>query len=153
MTTPIVPSITDEQLAKLERLSDGANQSGWYWDDKTVDEDGYTFIPEGSCLVGEIFLAEQYEGDQEDCNFIEAAKPAVIKSLITRLRAAEKDAERYRWLRDHGLHHEAPGSTAAIAPGFGPFICMQLPSSGAPNRIRLGSGADAYIDAEMERSK
>lgn len=105
MTTPIVPSITNEQLAKLERLSDGANQSGWYWDDKTVDEDGYTFIPEGSCLVSEICLAEQYEGYQEDCNFIEAAKPAVIKSLITRLRAAEKDAARYRWLRTRAYGH------------------------------------------------
>ena len=140
MSQPIVPSITDEQLAKLERLSDGANQSGWYWDDKTVDEDGYTFIPEGSCLVGEIFLAEQYEGDQEDCNFIEAAKPAVIKSLITRLRAAEKDAARYRWLRDR----------VGVDFAYGDFMAY-LPTGGYRLDEQAKNETDQAIDAAMEQ--
>lgn len=140
MSQPIVPSITDEQLAKLERLSDGANQSGWYWDDKTVDEDGYTFIPEGSCLVGEIFLAEQYEGDQEDCNFIEAAKPAVIKSLIARLRAAEKDAARYRFIRSE---YTRPGFLSSD-PSKAKWLDEYLVS---------GKKMDAKIDLEMERDQ
>ena len=31
--------------------------------------------------------------------------PEVLVELITRLRQAEKDAARYRWLRDEARHH------------------------------------------------
>lgn len=62
MTTPPVPSITDEQLAELERAA-LAKKS------------------EGFLLVHNL-----------SCNDMLA--------LITRLRAAEADAARYRWLRD-----------------------------------------------------
>ena len=31
--------------------------------------------------------------------------PSVVIELITRLRQAEKDAARYRWLRDDARHH------------------------------------------------
>jgi len=58
MTTPLVPSITDEQLSELESL--------------------LACDPQGS-----IFTSAKELG-----------------SLISRLRAAERDAERYRWLRD-----------------------------------------------------
>lgn len=34
--------------------------------------------------------------------FIAAANPAAILALLDRLEKAEKDAERYRWLRDTG---------------------------------------------------
>lgn len=57
MTTPIVPSITDGQLAELE----------------SSYEHAYCTIP-GS----------------------------LIAALVIRLRCAEKDAARYRWLRDSG---------------------------------------------------
>lgn len=63
--------------------------------------------------------------------------------------ALREDAERYRWLRDKGLHREIFADSAAVTPGRGPFIMIQLPSSGAPNRVALGSGADAYVDAAM----
>lgn len=39
-------------------------------------------------------------------SYIEIASPSNIKSLITRLRAAEVDAKRYRWLRDVLRHDE-----------------------------------------------
>ena len=36
---------------------------------------------------------------------IECASAESIMELITRLRQAEKDAARYRWLRDEARHH------------------------------------------------
>ncbi|HFH2583022.1 hypothetical protein [Pseudomonas aeruginosa] len=63
MTTPIVQSISDEQLAELE---------------------GYSQHP--------AFL-----GDEDS-----AITMGELRGLIARLRAAEADAKRYRWLRDSG---------------------------------------------------
>lgn len=71
---------------------------------------------------------------------------AVANSVVS---AERKDAQRYRWLKEKGLHHSIDAATAAIAPGVGPFICVQLPSSGAPNIVRLGTSADAYVDLSM----
>lgn len=71
------------------------------------------------------------------------------EELRDEVEALRKDAERYRWLRDKGLHREIFADSAAVAPGLGPFIMIQFPSSGAPNRVQLGSGADAYVDAAM----
>lgn len=107
MTTPIVPSITDEQLAALEAAANNR----------------YTTVP-GSLLAG----------------------------IAIRLRAAEKDAARYRWLRDKGLRNELFAASPTIAPGLGPYIAIQLPTSGAPNLVALGSGADAHVDVAMEKN-
>ena len=65
--------------------------------------------------------------------------------------ALRKDAERYRWLMKKGLHTEIYANSSAVAPGRGPYICVDLPSCGAPNRVALGSGADGYIDAAMSK--
>lgn len=107
MTTPIVPSITDEQLAELESSADHQ----------------YCTVP-GSIIAG----------------------------ILLRLRAAEKDAARYRWLRDKGLRNELFAASPTIAPGLGPYIAIQLPTSGAPNLVALGSGADAHVDVAMEKN-
>ncbi len=58
MTTPLVPSITDEQLIDLE----------------------------SQC--------EKFSGF--------AVNSTLVEQLISRLRAAERDAGRYRWLREQG---------------------------------------------------
>ncbi len=58
MTTPLVPSITDEQLADLEKQ------------------------------------CEKFAGF--------AVNSTLVEQLISRLRAAERDAGRYRWLREQG---------------------------------------------------
>jgi hypothetical protein len=57
MTTPPVPSITDEQLAELESIIGAADE--------------------------------------------EYPQRAIYASLIARLRAAEADARRYRWLKEN----------------------------------------------------
>lgn len=77
-----------------------------------------------------------------------AMLPGEIGSVVGSLR---KDAERYRWLMKTGLHTEIYAKSASIAPGRGPYICIDLPSCGAPNRLALGSGADGYIDAAMSK--
>ncbi|MGU2751265.1 hypothetical protein [Pseudomonas aeruginosa] len=66
MTTPIVQSISDEQLAELDELT--AKLTGDWWVDW-------------------------------DSSYAVTASPSNIQSLIARLRAAEADAKRYRWLR------------------------------------------------------
>lgn len=71
--------------------------------------------------------------------------------LKAEVEALRKDAERYRWLMNKGLHTEIYSNSAGIAPGRGPYICIDLPSSGAPNRVALGSGSDGYIDAAMSK--
>jgi len=73
---------------------------------------------------------------------------ATAKGIIDRL---QKDADRYQWLKEEGLHRSIDPPTAAIAPGVGPFICVQLPSSGAPTSIRLGASADDYVDRAMQK--
>ncbi|HBN9854790.1 hypothetical protein [Pseudomonas aeruginosa] len=65
MTTPIVQSISDEQLAELDELT--AKLTGDWWVDW-------------------------------DSSYAVTASPSNIQSLIVRLRAAEADAKRYRWL-------------------------------------------------------
>ncbi|HBO3547979.1 hypothetical protein BH77_19815 [Pseudomonas aeruginosa C2773C] len=66
MTTPIVQSISDEQLAELDELT--AKLTGDWWVDW-------------------------------DSSYAVTASPSNIQSLIARLRGAEADAKRYRWLR------------------------------------------------------
>jgi len=65
MTTPPVPSITDEQLAELEALADAAVAN-----------------PGG------------YEDSEEEFEFMSQIRPMNIAGLIARLRAAEADAKR-----------------------------------------------------------
>ncbi len=67
MTTPIVQSISDEQLAELDELTAKLAGEDWW-----VDWDG---------------------------SYTVTVSPSNIQSLIVRLRAAEADAKRYRWLR------------------------------------------------------
>lgn len=86
MTTPPVPSITDEQLAELESIIGAADE--------------------------------------------EYPQRAIYASLIARLRAAETDAARYRWLRGR-----LPGSAYRIAG--------VIYSEG-------GDGVDVAIDTAME---
>ena len=51
----------------------------------------------------EIIQIEIEVGYGDDLEIIEITRGEVIE-LINRLREAEKDAERYRWLRDIGRH-------------------------------------------------
>lgn len=69
MTTQIVPSITDEQLAIIESLAGAA-----------VANPGV------------------YEDSEEEFELMSQIRPMNIAGLIERLRCAEKDAARLEWL-------------------------------------------------------
>jgi uncharacterized protein YerC len=83
-------------------------------------------------IANEVMLLAKTLGDNDDANalFIAACNPAAIRELIERLEAAEKDAERYRQLRD-----KASMGTVHIATPNG--------------AIHYGSGADEAIDSAM----
>ncbi|MBX6133565.1 hypothetical protein ISD41_26870 [Pseudomonas aeruginosa] len=110
MTTPIVQSISDEQLAELDELT--AKLTGDWWVDW-------------------------------DSSYAVTASPSNIQSLIVRLRAAEADAKRYRWLRDSGrllgdsMDSHADNFCVVTADGEDVMWFEQL---------------DSAIDAAMERT-
>lgn len=89
-TTSPVMSITDEQIAEIEALaSDACQYAGQDW---------FT-APDLSAWFAD-----------DDALFMAAASPFVVRALISRLRAAERDAARYRWLReDRGYFPEEEG--------------------------------------------
>ena len=72
-----VPSITDDLIAELEK------------------EARETF----GGVSGKWFNAEDFADYFVDARYLALLDPGTILALITRLRAAEKDAERYRWMR------------------------------------------------------
>ena len=112
MTTAIVPSISDEQLAEIEAAANAFPD--YEWDSNT---EPFFNGPSGEslgggstgfyCVYGQPFEidGEAYDGPTlvEACppsqaKFICEAKPT-IKALIARLRAAEADAKRYQYLK------------------------------------------------------
>jgi len=77
-----------------------------------------------------------YEDSEEEFEFMSQIRPLSIASIITRLRAAEADAARYRWLREQcGMS----GSLTIAEVGSWELIPWS------------GDDIDAAIDAAMER--
>jgi len=109
MTTPPVPSITDEQLAEIEAAAidvkgwtmrehfqepeEGFLPEDWEWYVGAIDEEGNRYP-----LLN--VNAHQYDsGDSEKlAKYYALVNRDALLALITRLRAAEVDAARYRWL-------------------------------------------------------
>lgn len=101
MTTPPVPSITDEQLAEIERHA--------------------------------INIADRDSGATPSISAEELA------GLITRLRAAEADAARYRWLRGKfGIM----GNNVSLPCGY----------RSEESIAQMALEADSAIDTAMERN-
>ena len=80
MTTPIVPSISDERLLEIE-----------------------------SCIAAVLGDPDSFCGTRDTC--------AGLQGLINRLRAAEADAKRYRWLCASAWYvgPEPRGDTEAVS--------------------------------------
>lgn len=147
MTTPIVPSISDEQLAELERLADsikgwnmpeafqeaeeGVHPDEWEWHVGAIDEDGnqYPLLHVN---------AHQYDSDDSEilARYYAACNRAAIQGLIARLRAAEADAKRYRWLRDND-QFDPQSQDEILAEAFQKYT---------------GGLLDSSIDRAMERT-
>ena len=133
MTTSPVARITDEQLAELERALAGSPTPGPWW---VISDDCGNEIDSHE---GPIVEHTSFSQD-EDMAFIAAANPACIASLIARLRAAEKDAARYRWLRDR----------AGVDFAFGDFMVF-LHSGNYEISDQDKINTDQSIDAAIEK--
>jgi hypothetical protein len=73
-----------------------------------------------------------------------------VPDLSTRLLAAERDAARYRWLRDESPKHCIPAPSATLLDGQG--IKVKLQSYGVDERYKptlllSGAALDAAVDA------
>lgn len=119
MTTRPLQSITDEQLAEIEAAAidvkgwtmrehfqepeEGFLPEDWEWYVGAIDEEGNRYP-----LLN--VNAHQYgSGDSEKLSkYYALVNRDAMLALITRLRAAEKDAARYRWLRERcfGFSHD-----------------------------------------------
>ena len=111
-TTSPVMSITDEQIAEIEALAKDACQY--------AGQDWFT-APDLSAWFAD-----------DDALFMAAASPFALRSLISRLRAAEMDSARYQWLCE--FKEWSDDVDAALDCGSKPVI-------------------DAAIDAAMKREQ
>ncbi len=118
MTTPIVPSITDEQLADLEAFASDSKLN--------------IYRPMG--WAHSVRCGNHLQTDHE---YLSAVSPDVMLALIARLRAAEKDAARYRFLCD---------------PGDADEDCLAH-AINTLNAWADKSEIDQAVDAAMEQSK
>ncbi|WP_033997136.1 hypothetical protein [Pseudomonas paraeruginosa] len=127
------PPISDEQLAEIERdiLAQAQIMSGQC--------EGGVWLRGGDC--------PKCQATRHDrCQFPlpqSYAIPSNVEALIARLRAAEADAKRYRWLRDSGrllgdsMDSHADNFCVVTADGEDVMWFEQL---------------DSAIDAAMERT-
>ena len=148
MTTAIVQSISDEQLAELEDLCGKATQGKWW-----IDSHGVTMMAMDSLEVvfttpcdPKMAIRHPETGNLSnwrndwDASYIATACPSKIQSLIARLRAAEDDAKRYRWLRDKTSMPCVVCTNPQVDKYFNEYMMC-------------GDVMDKAIDAAMERDK
>lgn len=83
---------------------------------------------------------EEIERDIEECACF-AINSIVVEQIITRLREAEKDAARYRWLRDEALNVDDWAPAVVITDGSMIQQCLD------------GRDLDEEIDTAMQESK
>ena len=71
--------------------------------------------------------------------------PEVLVELITRLRQAEKDAARYRWLRDESSDSERTSPLVFMADE-----CADIVTEGWYQGILFGESLDCAMDEAMQ---
>jgi hypothetical protein len=112
MTTPLVPSITDEQIAEIEAAAE--NIRGWTMREYFQEPDAFEVEQDWEWYVGALdeegnqypllhVDAHQYDsGDSELlAKYYAMVNRDTVLALISRLRAAERGAGRYRFIRDN----------------------------------------------------
>ena len=82
---------------------------------------------------------------------IECASAESIMELITRLRQAEKDAARYRWLRDESAFTHGNAPLAFFTDTNGDQIAFDF--EGSSYSVLHDEMLDAAIDEAMQCSK
>ena len=81
-------------------------------------------------------------------NFGASVGGAVAIELITRLRQAEKDAARYRWLRDESSNSERTSPLVFMADE-----CADIVTEGWYQGIMFGEFLDCAMDEAMQCNK
>lgn len=143
MTTSPVQSITDEQIAEIEALANAVPHQTW----RAGNAYGKAFILNYQVIAdtpdGAYVLMEGNNNFPEDsvanAAYVGSAQPSTIRALISRLRAAEKDAGRYRHLVESG--HFVPSS-------FGARWALRM--AGEPS---TKAELDAVVDTAMYEAK
>lgn len=74
--------------------------------------------------------------------------PEVLVELITRLRQSEKDAARYRWLRDESSDSERTSPLVFMADE-----CADIVTEGWYQGIMFGESLDCAMDEAMQCNK
>ena len=107
-------TITDDQIAEIEYLASNATRGDWEFHIGEIranyDSDGYTVIAEAPSVP-------KNWRDQRDTNmrYMATVCPVVAQALIARLREAERDAARYRWMLKHYGEFHGERTLAALA--------------------------------------
>jgi hypothetical protein len=84
---------------ELRRLAEAAHRP---WSDGRWEEDKYRVVHEVRWFDVDALMDEHSAGmDRTDAEFAAAASPSVVLSLLDRLASAERDAARWRYMRDH----------------------------------------------------
>jgi len=119
---------------ELRKLAEAATQGPWIAGDDE-DSDYYLVGPPsfGTIVTNPVVQLHALN----NAEFIAAANPAAILELIDRVEKAEKDAERYRWLRKALSDRSSKGKSH--------HFCSI--DEGHPEEL------DGEIDSAMEASK
>lgn len=122
MSTSLVMTVTDELLAEIEEAASNATPGPWSYDGSyvcTMRQDGETVYVESWNPVADALLSKNVK-------YISAANPSTITALtaeLRRLRAdnadLEKDAGRYKWLRNQSMEYRQNGPAAIMAEASG----------------------------------
>lgn len=92
--------MTSDQIKELRRLAEVATPGPWHspglGEIHMSSHDSVAQI----CFQHDLADDDEQFGTQADADFIAAANPAAILSLLARIEALEQDAARYRWLRN-----------------------------------------------------
>lgn len=95
-----IPSCTDDLLAEIEAAAKAATPGQWGADGSFV----CTARTEGGTTYVETWSGVSDANRVEDARYIAKANPANVLALTARVRELEKDAARYRWLRENAKY-------------------------------------------------
>ena len=101
-------TITDDQIAEIEALAGRATPGPW---GLTLDRD----LSVASSEWGLFDIRQDQPNFVVDAHYAAAANPKSVMGLIARLREAERDAARYRWILNHYLEFHGERTLAALA--------------------------------------
>lgn len=142
MTTNPVMQITDEQIAEIEALANGATQGPWH---HATDVGQIGSIDVGDRVLAQAAELEAKDNAHRDRNaaYIASVYPQVVIALISRLRAAERDAVRYRWLRQRLVGASFDWDDEGMA-----VLAFEMPDG-----VSIGADCDKNIDTAMEKDQ